>query len=346
MKNTIIKTCLVFTLLFIPGLVLGAGLITNDIRLVVASDSASGDTYQSAVIMAKALETKLGIKVTVDVVGVEKALTAVAKEGSNGSTLMVSNDSAYLGAVYGVKGRKDLFANYTLGASIATNPGNGFLASRHSQYWSIFEVLDACQREIPVRVAVEPGGPSAVGFTALKHALKIMAPGSEKNLVEVAAESQELRNQAMFDGKADIIGGSVQTNEKFTKLPVYERTGMRIIWSPTKMATMRWANPEGYGKIAQNDIIRALEPYVWIPYTKETNFTFDKEVFFVYNKNISPELVRYLDKILGEIFAVGGVRPQLTDSYLVPDFKPAWMTAEQLQEKSKYVKDLLKDLRS
>ncbi len=346
MGNIFFRVFLVFFLLAVPSLVCGAGPISKDIRLVVGTDAANGDIYQSAVIMAKALEQKLGIKVTVDVVGIDKAFKSVEKDGANGLTLMISGDAAYLGAIYGVKGRKDLFANYTLGPSIATNPGNAYLASRHSQYWSIFEVMEACRRNLPVRIAVEPGGPSDVGFTALKHALKIIAPGAEKNLVAVAAATQEQRNQALFDGQADIISGSVQENEKFAKLPVYERSGMRIIWSPTKMATMRWSNPNGYGKIEQSDIIRFLEPYVWIPYSKDANFTFDKEVFFVYNQKISPELVRYFDKILGEIFAVGGVRPQLTEAYLVPDFKPAWMTAEQLQEKSDYVKGLLKDLRS
>ncbi len=346
MKSIVIKTVLILFLLFCPALVMAAGPLTKDIRIVVASDSAQGDVYDSAVIMAKALEQKLQVKVTVDTIGIDKALEVLASDGANGTTLMVSDDAAYLGAVYKVKGRKNLFKNYKLGPTIATNPGNSYLASRHSQYWSIFEVLSSCQMGMKVRVAVESGGPSAVGFTALKHALKIMSPGAEDNLVAVAAESQEARDKALFDGQADIIGGSVQTNEKFANLPVYERKGMRIIWSPTKMATMRWAKPEGYGKIAQEDISRSLEPYVWIPYTKQRNFTFDKEVFFIYNKNISSDLVRYFDKIFGEIFAVGGVRPQLTDAYLVPDFKPAWMAAEQLEEKSNYVKKLLVGLSS
>ena len=346
MKNIIIRTVLAFCFIFVPALVLGAAPITKDIRIVVATESAIGDVYDSSVIMAKALEKKLAVKVTVDVVGIEQALKAVEQEGANGSTLMISNDAAYLGALYGVKGRKNLFKNFTLGPTIASNPGNAYLASRHSQYWSIFEVISACQSDMPVRVAVESGGPSAVGYTALKHAIKIMSPGKEKNLIAVPANSQAARNKVLFDGQADIISGSVQTNEKFAKLPVYERTGMRIIWSPTKMATMRWANADGFGKIAQKDIIRFLEPYVWIPYTKSTNFTFDKGLFFVYNKNISPQLVRYFDKVLGEIFAVGGVRPKLIESYLVPDFKPSWMTEELLLEKSKYVKEMLSNLKS
>ncbi len=344
MKNTLVRMFVCFFLFAAPGMVLAEAPIAQDIRIVVGASSPRGDVYQSSVIMAEALQKKLGVKVTVDVVGVQEGLKAVEQDGESGATLMISHDAAYLGALYGVKGQKDLFANFTVGPAIAINPGNAYLASRHSQYWSIFEVIDACLRDVRVRVAIAPGGPSEVGYSALKNAVRIMAPGKEKNLVAVPALSQEDRNQALFDGKADIISGSVQANEKFAKLPVYERTGMRIIWSPTRMATMRWAAQEGFGKIAKQDIIRLLEPYTWIPYDQNTNFTFDKEIFFVYNRNVSPDLIRYLDKILGEIFAVGGVRPQLKDAFLIPDFKPSWMTKEHLLEKNEFVARMIKGL--
>ncbi len=315
--------------------------IPGDIRIVIGSSSTGGDTYQSSEIIAKALADKLGVKVTVDAVGVTKAFEIMGDTGEDGKTLMIFHDYAYLGYLYGVKGFKDLFAHYRIGPLLAINPGNAYLVPKSTPYWSIHDVIDACGQGTKVRVAIQEGGVSEIGYTALKHAIKAKYPGKEGNLVKVKSGSQKEKNKALFDGEADLINGSVQSNEKYTQLPVYDQKGMRFVWLTARLTTLEQANPEGFGKTSREALLKNSEPYTWVPYDISSNFTFDKEFFFIYNKKIRPEIVTFLDQTLADIYAAGAVQDVQKKSFFIPDFMPAAEAATYLQKKRTYIKGII-----
>ncbi len=321
------------------------GPIDGDIRIVITA-SLTGDTFQSSSIVTKALEEKLGVKITIDSPGVAEAFAALEESGADGKTLMIGNDQAYLGFLYGVKDRKDLFGNYRIGPLLAINPGIAYLVPKSTPYASIHDVIDACGAGTQVRMGVTPGTVSEIGYTALKHAIKAKYPGREGNLIRVfAAQAQKTKNKALFEGKADLISGSVQVNEKFTKLPVYDRQGMRFVWLTSRAEMMQHANPQGFGKTSRDELMRYMEPYIWIPYDRKTNFTFDKEYFFVYNKNISNEIVNYLDKVLKEIFTEGKIQEVQKESFFIPNFKPSAEAATYLKKKRDFMTTIIKGLK-
>ncbi|MFT6168864.1 MAG: tripartite-type tricarboxylate transporter receptor subunit TctC, partial [Celeribacter sp.] len=191
--------------------------LPRNVRMVIGSTSTGGDTYQNSAIVADALSEHLGINIKVDAVGSTEAFKALNRD-SRGSTIMIFHDQAYLGNLYGREGYDDPFANYVVGPTVAINPGNAYLVPSNSPYQSMDDILSAAENGERVRVAIQPGGVSEIGFSAMKNAAKVRAPGSEDNLVAVNTGSQSDKNQAMWDDLADVINGSIQANEQFTQL--------------------------------------------------------------------------------------------------------------------------------
>ena len=154
----------------------------NNLRVVIGSKSTGGDTYQNSSIVAQALAEKLGINVKVDAVGASAAFKTLRRM-SNGSTIMIFHDQSYLGYLYGVNGYFDIFEDFTVGPTVAINPGNSYLVPKSSPYQTIEDIIQACANDTKIRVAIQPGGVSEIGFSALKNAIKLRYPGKEGNLV-------------------------------------------------------------------------------------------------------------------------------------------------------------------
>lgn len=298
-------------------------LIKGNLRIVIGSKSTGGDTYQNASIVAAELAKKLDINVKVDATGASAAFKALKQAGARGNTIMIFHDQAYLGYLYGVKAYADPFANYIIGPTIAINPGNAYLVPKKSSYQTIEDIIAACGKGARVRVAIQPGGVSEIGFSALKNAIKLKHPGMETKLVAVNTGSQSAKDQLLFDGQADLINGSIQANEQYTRLPASDQKAMRFVWMTARQKTIQQANPEGMGGTAREQLLQYVEPKANVPFDKNSNFTFDKEFFFIYNKRLDPKIISYLDKALTEIYAEGKIQQTQKKSFFIPDFMPS-----------------------
>ena len=158
-----------------------------------------------------------------------------------GTTLMIHHDQSYLGNLYGVRGYEDIFSDYKIGPTLAVNPGNAYLVPKDSPYQSMADILAAAEKGERVRVAIQPGGVSEIGFSAMKNAARQSAPGSEANLVPVNTGSQSDKDQALFDDLADVINGSIQSNEQYTQLPADDQKAMRFVWLTARPETLEKA---------------------------------------------------------------------------------------------------------
>ncbi len=179
---------------------------------------------------------------------------------------------------------------------------------KKSPYKTIQDIIEACGKGTKIRVAIQPGGVSEIGYSGLKNAIKLKYPGKEANLVAVNTGSQSAKDQLLFDGQADLINGSVQGNEQYTRLPADDQKAMRFIWLTARHQTIAQANPEGMGGTTREQLLQFVEPDAKVPFDAKSYFTFDKEFFFLYNKEMDPKVVAYLDKALAEIFAAGNIR--------------------------------------
>ena len=304
----------------------------DNIRLVIGSKSTGGDTYQNTAIVAEALSEHLGIDIKVDAVGASEAFNALSRD-SRGTTMMVFHDQSYLGDLYGVRGYADPFAGYQVGPTVAINPGNAYLVPKSSSYQSLDDIIAAAGAGETIRVAIQPGGVSEIGFSAIKNAVRIEHPGMEGNIVALNTGSQSDKNQALFDGQVELMHGSVQANEQFTQLPDDDQKAMRFVWMTAREATIQQANPEGLGDTSRDDLLAFVTPNVSVTMDGERDFVFDNEFFFLFNKDMDPALIEVLDQALAEIFEKGEVQEVQKSRFFIPNFMPSTESAEYLAAK-------------
>jgi putative tricarboxylic transport membrane protein len=317
--------------------------LPDNLRIVIGSKSTGGDTYQNSAIVAEALAQKLGINAKVDAVGASAGFNLL-KRISNGSLIMIFHDQAYLGHLYGQKGYENPFAVYKIGPTIAINPGNAFAAPKKSPYNSIGEMIDAACQGKRIRVAIQPGGVSEIGYSALKNAVKLKCPGKESNMAAVNTGSQADKNQLLFDGQADLINASVQANEQYTRLPAEDQKAMKFLWLTSPKSTLEQANPEGMGATSRDELLAFAEPNALVPQDENKNFVFDKEFFFLYNKDMDPAIVAQIDKALSEIYAEGKIQEKQKKSFFIPDFKPSAEAEAYLKDKAAQIEKILKSI--
>ncbi|MDR5860536.1 ABC transporter substrate-binding protein [Halomonas eurihalina] len=308
------------------------GPLRGNVRVVIGSTSTGGDTYQNSSIVVDALAEKLDLNMKVDAVGASSAFRTLDRD-SRGNTLMIFHDQSYLGYLYGVEGYEDIFEKYTIGPTVAINPGNAYLVPKDSPYQTLGDVIEAAGNGQEVRVAIQPGGVSEIGFSALKNAVAIEHPGMEDNLVAVNTGSQADKNQQLFDDQADMINGTVQANEQYTRLPADDQKAMRFLWLTARNSTIEQAPEEGLGQTTREQLLEYVEPNVSVTMGGDENFTFDKEFFFLYNKDMDPAIVEQIDEALSEIYAEGDIQETQKNSFFIPNFKPSDEASEYLAEK-------------
>ncbi|MCR4266340.1 ABC transporter substrate-binding protein [Nitratireductor sp. ZSWI3] len=330
-RRNILATAAAAVLLAQP-LAAQAQQLPRNVRLVIGSKSTGGDTYQNSAIVAEALSEHLGINVKVDAVGASEAFKILERD-SRGTTIMIFHDQSYLANLYGVPGYDDPFEKYTVGPSVAINPGNAYLVAADSPYGSMEDILKAAEKGERIRVAIQPGGVSEIGFSALKNAARVRAPGSEANIVPVNTGSQSDKNQAMWDDLADVINGSIQANEQFTQLPADDAKAMRFVWITARPETIAQAPAEGMGKTSRDQLLGFTSPATSVTLDGTSDFTFDKEFFFLYNKDMDPAIVAQIDTALTEIFAAGKIQERQKEAFFIPNFLPSQEAQAHLSAK-------------
>jgi tripartite-type tricarboxylate transporter receptor subunit TctC len=307
--------------------------LPRNIRMVIGSTSTGGDTYQSAAILADALSEQLGVNVKVDAVGPSEGLKALGRD-SRGTTIMMFHDQAFLQNLYGVQGSSDIFSEFAVGPTIAINPANAYLVPKNSPYQSMSDLLAAAESGSKIRVAIQPGGVSEIGFTAMKNAARLNKPGSEANIVAVNTGSQSDKNQALFDGLADVINGSIQSNEQFTQLPAEDQKAMRFIWLTSSPEALAQAPEAGMGNTTRAMMLDYAAPKVSVPFDARKDFVFDKEFFLIYNKDMAPAQMDAIDAALTAIYAKGDIQKRQTEAFFTPDLRLRAEGAAHLQQKN------------
>lgn len=319
--------------------------LPGNIRMVIGSTSTGGDTYQNSAIVAEALSQHLGINIKVDPVGTSEGLKALERD-ARGTTIMLHHDQIYLSYLYGVPGNDDPFANFVVGPTVAINPGDSFLVAADSPYQTMDDILKAAEAGTQVRVAIQPGGVSEVGFTAMRNAAKVRAPGSEANIVPVNTGSQADKNQAMWDGLADVINGSIQANEQFTQLPADDAKAMRFVWITARPETLAQAPEAGMGNTTRADFLKYASPATSVTLDGTKDFAFDKEFFLLYNKDMDPALMDVIDTALQEIYAEGEIEKRQAEAFFIPNFQPRAAALEHLSEKSETMSSIIGEFKT
>ncbi|MCX2721269.1 hypothetical protein [Roseibium salinum] len=206
------------------------------------------------------------------------------------------------------------------------------------------DILTAAANGERVRVAIQPGGVSEIGFSAMKNAARVRSPGSQENIVPVNTGSQSDKNQALFDDLADVINGSIQANEQFTQLPEDDQKAMRFVWITARPVTLEQAPPEGMGDTTRDEMLKYASPQTSVTLDGEQDFTFDKEFFFLYNKEMDQGIVEQIDTALTEIYAEGEIQKRQKASFFIPNFLPSEEARAHLEKKRTTYEQVIKEI--
>ncbi|WP_346728849.1 hypothetical protein [Paroceanicella profunda] len=87
------------------------------------------------------------------------------------------------------------------------------------------------------------------------------------------------------------------------------------------------------GGTSRDDMLKYASPKTSVTLDGETDFTFDKEFFLLFNKDMDPEAMAAIDTALSEIYADGTVETRQKEAFFIPDYLPAEKARAHLREK-------------
>ncbi|WP_343841445.1 hypothetical protein [Salinibacillus aidingensis] len=310
----------------------GSGAEVPDrIRVVIGSTSTGGDTYQNADAVSRYLEDSLGTNMKVDAVGAVKAFSELSNADTDGSTIMFFHDMSYLGIEYGSINKKNKLENWKIGPVVSTNPGNAFLARSDAPYDTMADSAEWLQSNPneTITVAIEAGGTSEISFDGYYLWVEEKYGEEVANRIKVyPTGSQQDKNQALWDGNADIINGSIGGNSEYTKDGVDSDVKMKFL------GITAGERVEGY------DIPTFSEQGITFDGEK---FVFDKEFFFLLPKDINPDFAKALDKAVAEVVENSDYINDLSKNAYIPNYIPADKADDYLLEKRSTLQNIIKN---
>lgn len=305
--------------------------IPSRVRVVIGSSSTGGDTYQNADAASRYLEEQLGTNMKVDAVGAVMAFSELNKAKPDGSTIMFFHDMAYLGVEYGSFGEENALENWKIGPVVSINPGNAFLASGDAPYDTMAESAEWL-RDNPgetITVAIEAGGVSEITFDGYYLWVKEQFGEEVADRIKVyPTGSQEDKNQALWDGNADIIHGSIGGNSEYTKEGVESKIKMKFLGITAGK------------RVEGHDVSTFAEQGITVD-GKE--FVFDKEFFILLPKDIDPGYAEALDKAVAEVTEDQRYIDDLAKNAYIPNYISAEEAEEYLLEKRATFQNIIKN---
>ena len=198
-------------LLMVLSLAVAAGASVYDgqrVRIVIGSTATAGDSYMVAETANRYLQKYLNINSKVDAVGANEAFAAVADAKPDGMTFMIFHDMTYLGVLFGSYDEMYKLENMVVGPRVGQNPGSAFAARADLPYNTLAEAAQylADNPEAKVRVSVESGGVSHIGFVAFYPWAKEKFGDDVAGRIKVViGGSTDKKLQQLWDNNSDII---------------------------------------------------------------------------------------------------------------------------------------------
>lgn len=253
------------------------------VRIVIGSTSTSGDSYMVAETVNRYLQKYLNINSKVDAVGANEAFAAVADAKPDGMTFMIFHDMTYLGVLFGSYGDEYKLENMVVGPRVGQNPGSAFAARADLPYNSLAEAAQylADNPEAVVRVSVESGGVSHIGFVAYyTWAKEKFGDDVASRIKVVIGGSTDKKLQQLWDGNSDIIFADYSSLLQYTAEEVDAQLKVKFVGMLDYIPSV-----DGLPVMADQGITLAGAPFI-----------FSKDFLIYMPKDTPQEFVDALDE--------------------------------------------------
>lgn len=258
------------------------------IRVVLGSTSVTGDTYLVSDVACRMVNDKYGCNLHIDPIGASRALEEVVTVKDE-ETIMMFHDSTYLGVLFGAYDEDEYkLENMTVGVTYGFNPGDCFAASASAPYTTIAEMGEWMSQnpDETVRLAVEAGGVSELGFDAIYLWLEeTYGADVAANLKVFPSGDTAVKLQALWDGNVQGIYAAATAVQEYTLDGVDAQLKVNIIG-------LMGDSIEGqdWPTFAEQGIAIAGTP-----------FNFTKEYTAFYGSDVSPEFIAALDAAFEDV---------------------------------------------
>ena len=258
------------------------------IRVVIGATSVTGDTYLTADVVTRMISEKYGCNIKVDPIGAGRALEEITTTKGE-DTIMMFHDMTYLSVLFGAYDAEDYdLSKMVIGCSYGLNPGDCFAASASAPFTTIAE-MGKWMSENPgqtVRLAVEAGGVSQLGFDAIYMWVKeTYGDDVASNLKAFVTGSTAEKLQALWDGNCQGIYAAAPAVQEYTLDGVEDQLKLNIIGLMG-------------GEIEGRDWPTFSDQGVSID---GTPFFFSKEYSAFYGPKVSPEFVAAMDAAMNAV---------------------------------------------
>lgn len=204
----------------------------KNVRVVIGSTSTTGDSYMIADATMRYLAKQLNANTKVDAVGAGPAFEAISTAKPDGQTIMMFHDMTYLGVLFGAFDQKYALENMVVGPRVGINPGAAFAAKGTAPYNDMKEMAEYLKANPTekVRVAIEAGGVSHIGFIAYYEWLFNQYGKEVADRVQViVGGSTAEKLQMLWDGNTDVIFADYSSLLQYTDPKVEDKLRVKLV---------------------------------------------------------------------------------------------------------------------
>lgn len=262
----------------------------RNIRVVIGSTSVTADTYLTADLVCRGISDKYGCNMKVDPIGAGRALQEIVSTRPNGNTVMMFHDMTYLGVLYGAYKAEDYkLENMVVGGTYAYNPGDCFAATASAPFKNFKEMAEYMKAnpDVTVRLAVEAGGVSQLGFDGIYVWLReSYGEDVASRLKAFVTGSTQEKLQALWDGNCQGIYAPFSALKEYTgeEVDIQLRVNILGLMAPVRIDGEPWPT------FAEQGISLDGQP-----------FGFTKEYFIFYPKGIAGDFVAAMDEAMSAV---------------------------------------------
>src|SRR5690625_1127564 len=300
------------------------------VRVVIGSSATGGDSYQIADAASRNIEEVLGTNMKVDAIGANQAFSELDKAKDDGSTMFFFHDMTYLSVEYGEFPEKYELENWTVGPIVSTNPGNAYLARADAPYDTMAESAEWLKNnpEETITVAIEGGGVSEITFDLYYFWVEEEFGEDVVDRIKVyVTGSQEDKDQALWDGNADIIYGTLGANAEYTKDDVEDKIKMKFLGVTASEKVEGFDDVPTFGD--QGITVDGEEA------------VFDKEFFYLLPKDVDEDVLTALVIAAAEISEIDIYKEDLDKFGYIVNYMPANEAKDYLIEKRDNLSELI-----
>lgn len=319
------KKLILITVLIVSVMML-SGCGKQKVRLLVGSTSVTGDTYQNADLIARAIAEEMNVDIKVDPVGSSDVFKELEKGDTDGSTIAFFHDYAYLGYLYGAYDT-NWIEKYQVGPTVSINAGT-LIAVKEDNKFGItdWDSLVEAAKTNKLVMGIQEGSVSHFISEGIKNYLVKNEGVPAENIEFNPLGSSQTHREALWAGTIDVLtAGSYATDSQNTRAAgnTDEKT-METLIAVTGDKPLEGLDVPALGELTGGKL------------------SFDKEFFFMTKKGTDEEFMKKLETAVKNALENNqGYKKNLSTLYFKPDFRPLDESITHFDEKMAEAKSII-----